>query len=127
MKRQAVVSLLVVPALLVAFTASSFAGTKPAAHRSQMTPASVAVPPAKVAPAKVARASTAKAAELVDINSATKEKLAALPGIGDAFAQKIIDGRPYKAKNELKTRDVIPEAAYLKIARHIVAKKVAAK
>ena len=42
-------------------------------------------------------------AELIDLNSATKEQLLTLPGIGDAYSQKIIDGRPYKMKTELKT------------------------
>jgi competence protein ComEA len=62
-------------------------------------------------------------AELVDINSAGKEQLVALPGIGEEYADKIIAGRPYKNKKELKTKKILPEANYKQIADKITVKR----
>ena len=67
------------------------------------------------------QAASAKKGGLVDINSASPDELDALPGIGPVMAQKIIAGRPYRAKTDLISRKIIPQSTYDKIKGQIVA------
>ena len=68
-----------------------------------------------------AASASAASSEKLDINSATQEQLDALPGIGEAYSKKIIDGRPYASKRELLTKHIVPKATYAKIKDEITA------
>ncbi|MFH1341048.1 MAG: helix-hairpin-helix domain-containing protein [Pseudomonadota bacterium] len=79
--------------------------------------------PAPKAPAAASKMAPAPKAELLDINSATAEQLAALPGIGKAYSAKIIAGRPYKGKDDLVKKDLVPQKTYDGIKDKIIAKQ----
>jgi competence protein ComEA len=78
-------------------------------------------PGAKMAPAE--KMAPAPKADLLDINSATADELKALKGIGDAYSAKIIAGRPYKGKDELVQKNIVPEKTYAEIKDKIIAKQ----
>jgi DNA uptake protein ComE-like DNA-binding protein len=79
---------------------------------------------AKKAPEKAA--APAKSAALLDLNSAAVNELRELPGIGEAYSKKIIDGRPYARKDELVSKGIVPQATYDKIKDKVIARQGAA-
>lgn len=106
-------------ALLIALLFTAGVLWTPAVEAQAAKPAEPAKPAAKEAPKEM------KAP--LDINSASADDLKTLPGIGDAYAKKIIENRPYKGKDDLVSRNVIPEATDSKIKDQIIARQPAAK
>src|SRR5215468_7496260 len=101
----------------VCLVGSAFGQTKDTGKETQPTTTS------PKSTEKQTTAKTGKNANLIEINSAPKLELMTLPGIFDADAQKIIDGRPYRVKADLVQKNIIPQATYDKIADSIIAKR----
>ena len=107
MKRNRLLAIVILAALALTLNSA----TAVAQGKGKATPKTTATksPPAKAA--------------LLDLNSASKQELMTLPGIGDALSQKIMDGRPYARKDQLVTKNIVPQATYDKIKDKVIAKQ----
>ena len=97
-------------AILIAFAIAIGTAASPAWAQAKKEPAT-----------KSEQKAPAAKKELVDLNSASADDLKALPGIGDAYAKKIVEGRPYKRKDELVQKKIVPQATYDKIKDLVIA------
>lgn len=79
---------------------------------------------AKAAKGAVVDTKAAAKGNIIDINTATKAELSAIPGVGDAYAAKIIAGRPYANKGQLKSRNILPGPVYEKVKESVIAKQI---
>jgi DNA uptake protein ComE-like DNA-binding protein len=118
---------------IFAFLVAMIAATGLAFAQKAETPKTDTKAPAKTeakkdaAPAKADAKADAKKAELMDINSASEKELATLKGIGDVRAKAIVKGRPYKGKDELVQKKIVPQNVYDDIKDQIIAKQDMAK
>lgn len=109
----------VLAASLIALPAMAQTPQPSTPSSGKMAPADSKMAPAKMAPAKA----EAPKQELLDLNSASADELDALPGIGKAYSAAIIKGRPYKGKDDLVQKKIVPEKTYAGIKDRVIAKQ----
>jgi DNA uptake protein ComE-like DNA-binding protein len=107
---------------LTSAAAAQAAATTPAKpQQAAVKPAQAPAPTVKPATTTYPATPAKHAKQRLDLNTATREQLVALPGIGETYADAIIKGRPYKTKGELVQKKVIPSAAFKKIRGLVIA------
>ncbi len=122
----AVVALMLAPVLAQAQTPSpstSAPKAPPASAAPALNPPKPMTTAPATAPAAAPTTGSTSQSSIIDINTASKEQLDALPQIGSARAEAIIKGRPYKAKNELVDKKIIPQNAYDAIKDKVIARQ----
>ena len=108
-------------AFLTVIVATAMVAAQSKPDKATGTPAGGTTAQSSTGSKSPAAVPAAKAGDKLDINSASKDDLEKLPGIGPATSQKIIDGRPYRAKNELVSRKIVSKSDYEKIKEQIIA------
>ena len=110
---------LLAASVMAALIVGAYGTALSAAQTAAQTTANPATPAQQTIAEKIAASK-----DLLEINTATAAELKALPGMGDAYAQRVIAGRPYTAKNQLTTRGILPAAEYERIKPLIIAHRV---
>ncbi len=109
--------------LLIAALGSTSAPTS-AQTSAKSSPRQSQTTPSSAKSTSAGRSQNTDEESKLDLNTATPDQLKALPGIGDAYAKRIVAGRPYTAKNQLVNKGILPQGAYDKIKGNIVAHRV---